>query len=399
LAGDIATRLTEPGQLTARLDEEGRLVAIDVDNSGGILPIAEPTLTSNELRNLMDAFLSTWISSTGDYIRLFEKSFASYVGMNEGIAASNGTASLHLALLALGIGPGDDVIVPDFTFAATINTVIMTGANPVIVDVAPDSWCLSPDTFSRAITPATRAVIPVHVYGRVCDMPSIASVAQEKGIYVIEDCAEAVGARAGGRSVGSWSDIAAFSFYGNKIITTGEGGMAVTNSPELARRMRILRDHGMQPDRRYWHENVGYNYRMTNLSAAIGLAQFDRIEELLKWRRDLQALYEAKLRNVANITLPSALPDGFESVNWLVCALVPADKRNAMIAACREQRIDLRPFFHSLSAMPAYKRWSRRCPISDELSRSGVNFPTVYRIGERDVDRIVSAINSIDDRS
>jgi perosamine synthetase len=210
---------------------------------------------------------------------------SSRLELAHGVATSNGTVSLHLGLAALGIGEGDEVIVPDFTFAASANSVIHVGARPVLVDVDPDTWCISTDAIERAITPRTRAVMPVHVFGRPAQMTEIAALAKARGLFVIEDCAEAHGARYDGKPVGSFSDIACFSFYGNKIVTTGEGGICLTDNPDLAARMRMLRDHGMRPERRYWHEEPGFNFRMTNLQAAIGCAQLERMDELITMRR------------------------------------------------------------------------------------------------------------------
>ena len=277
--GDIAVKWDPADDsipLEPILDDSKRIVGVKVRPRAKLLAVAEPDLSRLELRNLIDAYLSTWISSIGDYVRSFEHDFAHRVGTEHGVATSNGTVSLHLALAALGIGPGDDVIVPDFTFAASANTVIHVGARPILTDVDPDTWCISPETIEKAITPRTRAIMPVHVFGRPAPMTEIVALAKARGLFVIEDCAEAHGARYDGRPIGSFGDVGSFSFYGNKIITTGEGGMCVTNNAELAARMRMLRDHGMRPDRRYWHDEPGFNFRMTNLQAAIGCAHGKR---------------------------------------------------------------------------------------------------------------------------
>ena len=255
-------------------------------------PVAIPNLNGNEFKYLTDAFMSTWISSSGEYIGRFENEFSSYSDCTHGVACSNGTVAIHLALIALGIGEGDEVIVPDLTFAATINTVLHANATPVIVDVEENSWCIDPKEIEKAITPKTKAIIPVHIYGQACEMDAIMKIAKKYNLKVIEDCAEAHGAMFGGKKVGSFGDIGCFSFYGNKVITTGEGGMCVTNSPELDEKMRVLRDHGMSKTKRYWHDVIGYNYRMTNLQAAIGLAQLERIEEIHKNRKMYEENYK-----------------------------------------------------------------------------------------------------------
>ena len=393
-AQDAAGAL-DSGRLTAQLDRNGRLASVAFDRSKSFVPVAEPHLTSAEYRNLMDAFLSTWISSTGEYIGKFEGAFAARCEVKHGVAVSNGTVAIHLALLALGIGPGHEVIVPDFTFAATINTVVMAGATPVIVDVDPETWCMSPEALSKAITRSTRAIIPVHVFGRPAPMTEICRVASDHGLYVIEDCAEAHGAAYDGKPVGSFSDVATFSFFANKIITTGEGGMCLTNSPLLAERMRILRDHGMRPERRYWHEEVGYNYRMTNLQAAIGCAQLSRLTAILAQRQAVQDLYAERFAGLAGVKMPPKLPARFQPVAWFACATVPLEKRDALILACRKASIDLRPFFNGLSIMPAYKSWSRPCPVSRSLSARGVNLPTSHYVDGVLVDRLVSAFQTV----
>jgi len=359
-----------------RLDERGRLVDVVVDRSRQRVQVAQPDLSHRELRGALDAFLSTWISSQGERIRDFENRFAAYIGSGFGVAVSNGTTALHLALLALGIGPGDEVIVPDLTFAATVNAVLYCGATPVIVDIDPLRWTIAAAAVEEAVTPRTKAVIPVHLYGRPAEMTSLLAVARRHGLFVVEDCAEAHGARYAGRSVGRFGDIACFSFFANKIVTTGEGGMCLTDSQALAARMRILRDHGMTPDRAYWHERVGYNYRMTNLQAAIGLAQLERIDETLDRNRRLQVLYHEHLGSIAGVEFPAALPSDSRPVVWLCCALVPAAARDALITAARHEDIELRPFFHSISTMPPYQAYARDCPHSLALSRTGIALPT-----------------------
>lgn len=381
--------------LTPVIDGRGRIIGVNVRPEAAFLPVAEPDLSHAELRNLIDAFLSTWISSTGDYVRAFERDFAAKTGMDHGVATSNGTVSLHLALTALGIGEGDEVIVPDFTFAASANAVIHAGARPVLVDVDPETWCLSVAAIEKAITPRTRAVMPVHVFGRPAPMTGIQTFAKAHGLYVIEDCAEAHGARYDGKPVGSFSDIASFSFFANKIITSWEGGICVTRDPDLAARMRLLRDHGMRPDRRYWHEEARFNYRMTNLQAAVGCAQLERMDAFLAMRRGVDALYAAALANIPDLVFPPPLPGNYEPVVWFSCVLTPPAKRPLLIEACRAANIDLRPFFNGLSAMPAYRRFARVCPVSSELSASGVNLPTSRKVDEHAATRIASIFRGV----
>lgn len=374
--GEMAVPVSPDGVIVPAVDAEGRLVGVTERSDRRGLPIAEPNLSHAEFRNLLDAFLSTWISSAGDYLRTFEQRFAAQSGAAYGIATSNGTVSLHLAMVALGIGPGDEVIVPDLTFAACANTVMQLGARPVLVDIDPVTWCVSAEAIERLITPRTRAIMPVHLFGRPAPMTEIRALADAHGLFVIEDCAEAPGARYDGKPIGSFSDISSCSFFANKIITTGEGGICTTNDPDLAQRLRMLRDHGMRPERRYWFEEAGFNYRMTNLQASIGCAQLDRMDALVAERREIHDRYVAVLGQIPGVGVPPPMDDRSEAVIWFSCVTVPAEARAAIIRACAERRIDLRPFVNSLSSMPAYRQFARKCPTSMAVSKSGLHLPT-----------------------
>jgi len=339
-------------------------------------PVAIPNLGGNELKYLTDAFLSTWISSTGSYIDKFEDKFSNYSDCRYGVTVSNGTVALHVALVALGVGRGDEVIIPDLTFAATINAVLHANATPVIVDVEEDSWCIDPKEIAKAITTKTKAIIPVHLYGQVCNMDRIMSLSKQHNIKIIEDCAEAHGATFKGRKVGSFGDIGCFSFYGNKVITTGEGGMCVTNSTKLNDKLRLLRDHGMSKTKRYYHEVVGYNYRMTNLQAAIGLAQFERIDKIHKNRY----LYEQLYRR-SSLKLHFRFQQNLEDrgrITWLVCLLVDEKtERDKIVKILQKNGIDARPFFYPLSSMDIYKEYVYSSnSIAKKVSRLGINLPT-----------------------
>ena len=354
------------------------------------LPVASPNLKGNEFNYLVEAFLSTWISSTGAYINEFEEKFSAYCGQEYGIATSNGTVALHLALVTLGIKEGDEVIVPDLTFAATINAVLYCNATPVIVDVERESWCIDPEEIKKAITPKTRAIIPVHIYGQPCDMDPIMSIAREYSLWVVEDCAEAHGAKYKGKVVGSFGHINCYSFYGNKVITTGEGGMCVTNDQELDRKMRVYRDHGMSKDKRYWHEVIGFNYRMTNLQAAIGVAQLERINDIHAFRSDIETTYKEKLGDIAALEFQSGSIEHREKIIWLVCALTSAENRDAIMAQLNEKGIDCRPFFYPLSDMPIYKEYTFSNQVSVEVSARGLNFPTSETVKDQTIDIIRS---------
>ena len=377
------------------LGASGQLTGVRIDRSRQYVQVSRPDLTHHEFRAILDAFISSWVSSKGPYIGKLEEEFAAFVGQPHGIAVSNGTVALHLALLALGVGPGDEVIVPDLTFAATINAVLYCGATPVIVDVDPQSWSMSAEAFSSAITSRTKAVIPVHLYGRPAEIGPITEIAHRLSIRVVEDCAEAHGAMYEGRTVGQFGDIACFSFYANKIVTTGEGGMCLTASDSLARTLRELRDHGMTPSRSYWHERVGYNYRMTNLQAAIGQSQLWRVGRKLERNRLLAEQYRIALRDIPGVTFPPDLPSAWQPVVWLTCVQVPAARRTALLAAAQAAEIEMRPFFHPLSMLPPYEKYARRCPNSITLSETGLNLPTSRFVDETVIARVAALFRSV----
>jgi perosamine synthetase len=353
------------------------------------IPVALPNLEGNEVKYVTDAVLSTWISSSGKYIDQFESEFSKYIGTEFGVATSNGTTALHLALMTLGIGEGDEVIVPDLTFAATINTVLHAGATPVIVDVELDSWCISPEEIIKALTPKTKAVIPVHLYGQACDMGRIMEIAKGHDLFVIEDCAEAHGAEYQNQKVGSFGDIACFSFFGNKIITTGEGGMCLANSEDLDAKMRQYRDHGMSRTKRYWHDVVGYNYRMTNVQAAIGCAQLERIGDILSKRQKVEEEYRDIFEKYSFIK-SQQLFDGRKKVSWLVSVTIDDGyKADDLIDFFQSHKIDVRRFFYPLSEMPIYSEYLFSNQHAKSLSKVGVNFPTHTSVDFNAVDMLL----------
>jgi perosamine synthetase len=393
--GQLRNSTADNDVLRAVVDEHGQLTSIQVDRSLQFIQISRPDLQHEEFRSVLEAFISSWISSKGPYVERFEREFTTYVGAGYGVAVTNGTVALHLALMALGIGPGDEVIVPDLTFAATINAVLYCGATPVIVDVDADTWTLSRDAVAGACTSRTKAVIPVHLYGRPAEIGPIVSFARSRGIAVVEDCAEAPGAAYGAKKVGQHGDIACFSFYANKIVTTGEGGICVTDSPQLADVVRCMRDHGMTPGRSYWHERIGYNYRLTNLQAAIGQAQMGRIDSVLERNRGIEALYRRALGSIPGVSLAPSMKLPFRPVVWLTSILVPPGARDRIIAAAQEARIEMRPFFYPLSVLPPYAGYGRTGPNSAALSASGINLPTSRDVDDQVVSRVVDIFRSV----
>jgi perosamine synthetase len=368
----------------------------DMDSPLPFIPISEPLLSGNEEAYVRDCVRSGWVSSLGKYIAEFEQHFAAFCGVRHGIAVSNGTTALHLALVALGIGAGDEVIVPTLTFIATANAVRYTGATPVFADSEARTWNLDPADVARRLTPRTRAIIPVHVYGHPADMDPLLELARVRGLHVIEDAAEAHGARYKGRRVGSLGKINAFSFYGNKIITTGEGGLLTTDDDALNEKVRFLRDHAMSPEKRYWHTEVGYNYRMTNLQAALGVAQMERIEEFIARKRRIAQLYNEGLRGLDFITLP---PEAgwATSVYWMYSILIAKDfpiSRDEVMARLHRQNIDSRPFFYPIHVQPPYQA-DLSLPVAEDLSRRGINLPSAVTLTEEDIQRIVGALRGM----
>ena len=380
---EILDKFNEQIKIIPVLDDNNKVINYFEFKSDIHIPIAIPDLGDNELKYLIDAFLSTWISSSGKYINIFEDRFSSYCGCKFGVAVSNGTVALHLALKALGVGAQDEVIVPDLTFAATINSVLHAQAVPVIVDVDKKSWCMDPVEVEKAITSRTKAIIPVHLYGQPCDMDALLKICRKYKLFMIEDCAEAHGAKYAGKRVGSFGDIGCFSFFGNKVITTGEGGMCVTNSQELNDKMRILRDHGMSRQKKYWHDVVGYNYRMTNLQAAIGVAQVERIDAILEKRYQIEEQYRKVLKELEFIELQRNDLPKRDKITWFVCVLLAKGyNRDRYMKQLSQKGIETRPFFYPLSQMSIYRKYVFSNRNSQEISERGINLPTFAKLKE-----------------
>ena len=343
------------------------------------IPVAAPALVGNERAYVMDCLETTWISSTGQYIDRFERAFAEFCGVKHAVSCSNGTTALHLALLALGVGPGDEVLVPTLTFVATANAVAYCGARPVFVDSDPHTWNIDPAALEEKITDRTRGIVAVHLFGHPADMPAISAVARRHGLFVLEDAAQAHGAECEGRRTGSLGDVAAFSFYGNKIITTGEGGMVVTGDDDIARRMRQLRSQGADPTRRYWFPIIGYNYRMTNVAAAIGLGQLEKVDWHLNRRREVVDWYREALADHDGMSYQAEL-DWARHVWWMF-SVVMEDHEPAsgeIMRHLRSRGIETRPFVHPLHTLPAFRTASAgsRFPVAERLARQGINLPT-----------------------
>jgi perosamine synthetase len=357
--------------------------------------VYEPVLGREELDLLEECIRTRWISSLGKHIHLFERAFARFCRCEYAATTSNGTTALHLALLALGVGKGDEVIVPDLTFVATANSIVYTGAKPVLVDVAPDTWTIDPELMRKAITPRTKAVIGVHLYGHPFDIDRVLEIARPRNIKVIEDAAEAHGSTYKGKRVGALADIGCFSFYGNKVITTGEGGMVVSNDARLDARIRFLRDHSMDAKRRYYHPEIGYNYRMTNMQAAVGRAQMKRIAGIIAAKRRVAKMYAKRLSGVEGIVLPPEQPWA-RSVYWLYSIVVePSFGMNSVEVAqhLAQNGIDTRRIFVPMSELPMYSA-RRSFPVARHISHNGLSLPSSPTLTEEDIDYICEKILS-----
>lgn len=367
-----------------------------------IIPSARPDLEGNEAQYVLDTIRSSWISSTGPYIARFEKEFAELCGTQSCITVSNGTAALHLALLTLNVRPGDEVIVPSLTFIATANAVRYVGAEPVFVDVDPGTWCIDPEEIEQSITSRTKGVIAVHLYGHPADMDRINVVAKKYGLWVIEDAAEAVGASYKRRPTGCLASMATFSFYGNKVLTSGEGGAVTTSDPELESRARLLRGQGMDPQRRYYFPITGYNFRLTNVACAILCAQLERRNQMVNRRHAIYALYHKMLADISGIRFQPIAPWATISP-WLFCITVTPREfgfsRDELIDHLSQNRIETRPFFIPVHTLPPFCDNSRargeHLPVTVDLAAKGLTLPTSSAMSDEEVHHVCRQIAQI----
>lgn len=369
-----------------------------------MIPVCEPTLEGNELKYVTDCIKTAWISSNGKYIDEFEKAFSKFCNCKYGISCSNGTAALHLALEALGIKGGDEVIIPIFTMIATANAVIYAGAKPVLVDAEKETWNIDVTKIEEKITNKTKAIIVVHTYGHPVDMDKVLEIAKKHQLYVIEDAAEAHGAEYKGKKVGSLGDVGCFSFYGNKILTTGEGGMVVTNNKELAEKAKLLRNHAFGIPR-YLHHELGFNYRLTNIQAAIGLAQTERADELVNKRINNAKLYNSLLKDIKGITIPPE-KEWAKNVYWMYGLLIDEAEfgmnKDELMKALKDKGVDTRSFFMPMHKQPVYSKKDKRFPdvtgkypISEELFAKGLYLPSSSSLTKEQIMQVVEALKSL----
>jgi perosamine synthetase len=344
---------------------------------------------------VQDAISSTWISSTGKYVDRFEKEFAGKCNSTYALGVANGTIALHLALLTLDIGPGDEVLLPSLTFVATANAVRYVGAEPVFIDVDLENWCIDPTLLEDNITSRTKAIIAVHLYGHPADMDGINAVAEKHGLWVVEDAAEAHFATYRGNPVGALGHIGTFSFYGNKIITSGEGGAITFNDKTLYDKAKLLRGQGMDPERRYFFPVIGHNFRLTNVACALLCAQLERADAIIQRRREIFRSYEEVLSNVPGITF-QPVADWACPASWLFSILVSTSQfgrsRDALAQFLDEAGVETRPFFIPLHTLPPYSRQSAErndhLRITEKLGAQGLNLPTYSALEEEDIRRI-----------
>ncbi len=366
-----------------------------------MIPVCEPYLAGNELEYAADCIKSNWISSLGKYIGEFEQRFARYCGSTYGVCTTSGTTALHLALASLGIGKGDEVVVPAFTMIAPVFAILYTGAKPVLVDSEPETWNMDVTQIEGKITPNTKAILPVHIYGHPCDMDPILEIARRYNLYVVEDAAEAHGAEYKGKRVGGIGDVGSFSFYANKIITTGEGGMIVTNREEVAEKARRLKDQAYSPEKRFLHTDIGFNYRMTNIQAAIGLAQLERIGELVERRRENAHLYNELLKEVEGIRLPPQ-QEWAKNVYWMYCILIEDEfgmSRDKLQGKLKENGVDTRLFFIPMHWQPAFRNLGlfegESYPVSEEISRRGMYLPSGSGLKDEEIEQVCTTLKRI----
>lgn len=359
------------------------------------IPVAEPSIGEREVELVAEAVRSGWVSSIGEYVTAFEDELASRCGVAHAIATSNGTTALHLALAVAGIGPEDEVIVPSLTFVATAAAVRYLGASPVFAESDAAHWCLDPTDVASRITPRTRALVAVDLYGHPADMDALAEIATEHDLVVVEDAAEALGAVYRQRLAGGLGTLGVLSFYGNKLITTGEGGAVLTDDAALAERARLLRDHAMDPHRRYWHAEIGFNYRITNMQAALGVAQLERLDEFLAKKREIAAVYRAGLQDVPGVTLQEEA-EWATSSWWMTTLRIEPNGgvgRDELAARLRADGVDSRPAFVPLHLLP-HLRQDGALPVAEAVGSEGLSLPSSTSLTASELEWVIGSVRS-----
>ena len=358
-----------------------------------MIPIYQPSLKGNEKKYVTKCLDTNWISSKGEFVNLFEKKFASYVGTNYATSVSNGTIALHLAMLTLGIGEGDEVIVPTFTYIASVNAITYVNAKPIFVDSEEEYWQIDTDSIEDKITSKTKAILAVHLYGHPCNMDKLIQICKKYKIFLIEDCAEAIGSKYNGEFVGTFGDISTYSFYGNKTITTGEGGMLITNDQTLHERAVHFKTQGLAKHRQYWHDVIGYNFRMTNICAAIGLAQLENINKILKKKRKIAETYANAFINSNEIEFHNEHPNHYHSY-WMCSILLKDNKKRDDLREFLEKKgIETRPTFYPVHTMTMYSKRYKNFSVAEDLGRKGINLPSYPDLSTEEINFIIVTIN------
>ncbi|MBI5449566.1 DegT/DnrJ/EryC1/StrS family aminotransferase [Candidatus Gottesmanbacteria bacterium] len=358
---------------------------------------AGPKISRHELAYVTDAAKNGWNFHHSDYIYKFEEAFARYVGTSYALAMPTGTSALHMGLILAGVGPGDEVLIPDFTYIACANAVQYTGARPVLVDVDRDTWSIDVRKAERYITRRTRAIMPVHLYGNVADMRGIRALAKKYKLYVIEDACEGLGCILNGKHAGVTSDTAAFSFQGAKLLAIGEGGMLITNKKSWIERARSLVDHGINPKRQFWHDEIGYMYPMSNIQAALGLARLEEIEDLIARKRQIFSWYKSRLGTIEGLSMNPERTD-VRSSYWMTSIVMEKKfrlSRDELRIALKLRNIDTRPFFYPISDFGIYPKPKFNTSVSHELAYSGINLPSGVCLGEREVAYVSDSIREL----
>lgn len=366
------------------------------------IPVNEPLLNGKEKQYLNECIDTGWISSEGPFVKQFEQNFAHCVGRKHGIAVCNGSMAIDAAIAALGIGEGDEVILPTFTIISCANAIVRAGAIPVVVDSDPTTWNMDIQQLEAKITPKTKAIMVVHIYGLPMDMNPVLAIAAKYGLKIIEDSAEMHGQTYFGKPCGSFGELSTFSFYPNKHVTTGEGGMIVTDDEELAVKCRSLRNLGFQPQQRFIHEELGWNLRMTNLQAALGLAQLERLTEFVQRKRNMGKLYSELLADVKQLELPLVKTEYADNIYWVYGVVlkddVPFDAKEAM-QKLRESKIGTRPFFWCMHEQPVFKKMGlfvqESCPNAERLARRGFYLPSGMALNSEQIEIVAKAVKTI----
>ena len=380
------------------VNENGCLVDVADPNGNFRIPVHEPSMRGNELKYVTQCIEENWISSQGKFVSEFEREFENLHPNTVALSVSNGTTALHLALISLGIGPGDEVILPNLTFAASANAVLHAGASPVFCEIEQDTWCISAKEAEKLIGPKTKAIMLVHLYGQPCKIDEIQLICEQNDLLLIEDCAEALGSKWNSQLVGTFGEASTFSFFGNKTISTGEGGMVLFKDSKTAEKAKMIRDHGMSKNKRYWHEVVGYNYRMTNLQAAVGVAQMEKLDLIVEKKKEILKDYTTKLHGVKGIISLPFLNKKITHSNWLFgIILEKSSLRETLMNQLLGLGIETRYFFYPLHTMPPYRGFKKSTDlkICNDISSKGLLLPSSINISSSEIDFITTKIAKI----